>query len=180
MLYNANSGKVRLVKRSSTFDDQYPDGIPVRMLADRSVRKSVERIDELTRTRERLLTEFLRQGLSDGNARLRVTDALQELGFLHKPPTITATVVNGPAPNGTVFTISRREFLVGLFQDIDQAIRSPGTPVEHSTGTYLRHTDFETSEKLKRFLKDGGEQFYVDTGNVLYELRITPSKPATR
>ncbi|HEY5700461.1 MAG TPA: hypothetical protein VIT83_00050, partial [Gammaproteobacteria bacterium] len=127
-----------------------------------------------------LVSEFRRQGLSDGDARLRTTDALQELGYLDKPPTITATVVDAPAPNGTVFRISRQEFLVGLFQDIDRAIRAPGTPVEHSTGTYLRHTDFETSEKLKRFLKDGGTRFYVDTGSGFYELQIAPSQPATR
>jgi hypothetical protein len=180
VLYNAATQGIRIVKRAPAFESQFPEGIPPRLLADRSVRKNVERIDELKQTRERLLAEFRQQGLSDGDARLRTTNVLRELGYLSKPEMLTARTVGEPSPGGTVFKISRREFQVGLFQDIDRAIRAPGTPVEHSVGTYLRHTEFDTSEKLKRFLKDGGMRFYVETEDATYEMHITPSQPATR
>ena len=47
-------------------------------------------------------------------------------------------------------------------------------------GTYLRHTEFDTSEKLKRYLDEGGVRFYVITKDGAYEMQIAPSQPATR
>lgn len=178
--YNERTAEIRILRKGPAFDAQFPEGIPRRVLADHSVRAAVERLDALHAARNRLLSEFIQQGMSEGEALLRTSDALAELGFYPKPATLTAHAVDRAPPDGTVFSISAREFQVGLFQDIEQAIRNPGSAVKHSTGTYVRHRDFETSEKLKQFLDTGATRFYLLTENGIFEVRITPSQPAER
>ena len=129
VLYNADTQGIRIVKRAPAFESQFPEGIPPRLLADRSVRKNVERIDELKQTRERLLAEFRQQGLSDGDARLRTTDALREFGYLSKPE-----IVDG--------AFGGRNFARGHNIQNKQT-RIPGRPVPghragHSSPRYAR------------------------------------------
>ncbi len=180
VMFNGESRQSRVLLRSPGFLDQFADGIPVRTLADRSVRAAVERIDALAQVRDKLLTKYKQEGLSDGVARLRTTAALRELGYLSRPPTLVARVVDEVPQGASVFTISGHEFQVGLFQDIERAIRHPGTPVEHSTGTYLRYEGYDSSARLKAFLDGGGMRFYVITQGRSYAIEKKPSQPATR
>ena len=180
VLFNEKRGNINILRRAPGFEAQYPDGIPMRLLAERSVRDAIERLDELKSTRRRLMAQFQAQGLSEGEALIRTGKALQELGYYPKPAMLTARAVNELNDDAAVFRISEREFQVGLFQDIARAIDEPGRPVEHSVGTYVRHRDFDTSEKLKKFLKDGGSIFYVQTTKGVYRLEVTAPQPATR
>lgn len=179
-LYRKDGNQVRIIKRAPGFDEQYPDGIPTRLLADRSVRRTVEHLDALADTRQRLLASYRARGLSEGDAMLRTTDALRSLGFYATPETLTAHPVTEAPAGAAVFEISAREFTVGLFQDIGKAIQSPGTRVEKNMGKYVRHRDFDTSERLNRFLENGGTRFFVKTEDGIHEIEITPSRPATR
>jgi hypothetical protein len=178
--FDRETRRTQVVIEAPGFRDQFPDGVPEHVLAQRSVRDAVERIDALARTRERLLAEFREQGLADGDARLRTTDRLRELGYLATPETITARALDDLPSDAALFRITRHEFQVGLFQDIDRAIRAPGTPVELGTGTWLRYDGFDTSEKLKRFVDEGGMRFYLQTDDGAYEITRTPSRPASR
>ena len=58
------------------------------------------------------------------------------------------------APTGAaVFTITDQEFVVGLFNDIREAIDRPGEEIEKA-GTYIIHSDYDTSRQINQYLAD--------------------------
>ena len=78
-----------------------------------------------------------------------------------------------------LFSITEMEFRVGLFQDIERAIKAPGTEVERS-GKYVIHRDYSNSQKLNRFFESRERLFYVETQGRTYRLELTEARSASR
>ena len=115
----------------------------------------------MTRTYADLVAEGKARGQNEGEAMLSANKRMQELGYYPKTPTITAQPSSCEHVS-PVFHISDEEFRVGLFQDIERAIRHPGSG-EDRGGTYVRHQAFDTSEKLNAYLGERRDAtFYVD------------------
>jgi hypothetical protein len=178
--YNHVTREARVLARSGEFDRLYPDGPPVAMLEERSRRADIERVQEVTRTHESLVAGFLAQGMSEGAALLKASKEMQRLGYYPKTPTLTARLVAEPSPGAgstegvdvPTFDISEMEFTVGLFPDIAEALATPGTAVDKSSGSYIIHRDYATSAHLNEVLGAGATTFRVRTRGRLYELNI--------
>lgn len=178
--YNHVTRETRVLARSGEFARLYPDGPPVAMLEQQSRRADIERVQRITRTHESLVAGFLAQGLSEGTALLKASKEMQRLGYYPKTPTLTAHLVAEPSPGASstegadvpTFDISEMEFTVGLFHDIAEALATPGTAVDKSSGNYIIHRDYATSARLNEVLSAGVTTFRVRTRGRLYELRI--------
>ncbi len=174
--YDAATGAVRVLVQSRDFDRHYPDGIPVDLLASRSKRAAIERIQELERLRTELVARFEREGLSEGEALLRTSKELQRLGYIPKSPTLTARLLSAgaePVDGSTpLFEIAEAEMASGIFQDIEAAISAPGTPVDKSIGRYVVHRDYTNSARLNALLESGGRVFRMRYRGRTYEVTL--------
>jgi hypothetical protein len=70
-----------------------------------------------------------------------------------------------------IVTINEMQFTVGLFSDIEQAIRNPGEEFDKA-GKYIIHGDYTTSQELNAALGENVEQFYVEYAGRTYEMKI--------
>ena len=61
------------------------------------------------------------------------------------------------------------QFTVGLFQDLERAIDSPGIATERSMGTYT------TSQALNEFLAGDETTFYVERGDNVFKVELLGS-----
>ncbi|MGB0747631.1 MAG: hypothetical protein ACPGO3_02705 [Magnetospiraceae bacterium] len=173
LLVDEKKGETRLLKTTAPLQDQYPHGLTAPDYDGLLRRTEIERLQLLTDTRRDLIAKFTAEGMNEGAATLAANTAMQEMNLLPRPPSLTATPVPDSTAEGrTVFDISAMEFTVGLFADIAQAISHPGTAVEKG-GTYLRHQDFDTSERLNQWLADGNRKFLIRTDAGLFELNVT-------
>jgi hypothetical protein len=163
VLLDSTAGRVRALTDASACSTRYPDGLTPASLADQSRRADIERSETIRTTYDGLVADGLAQGLSDGDARLRAGKAMERLGWFPKSPTLAAEAsrCDGASP---VFTISDEEFRVGLFQDIAQAIDSPGTEVDTVVGGYVIHRDYDTSRRLNAFLADRSHRVFFVQG----------------
>lgn len=143
--------------------DAHPRGYPVSALADLLRRPSIERVEHLRRTHDRLVAEARARGLLENDAALEAIEGMQRLGLYPKPSTLVVSRVSRSDAGTPLFVISPEEFRVGLFSDIRKALDRPGEEVEKDTSPYIVHRDFGTSEKLNAFL-DGRTDavFYLE------------------
>ncbi|MFW6077793.1 MAG: hypothetical protein ACOC71_08560, partial [Hyphomicrobiales bacterium] len=111
--------------------------------------------------------------LREGAATLRAYRDMEDLGLLPKRPRLVATAVDAVPSDLRVFEIPLDYFDVGLFQDIAEAIASPGTQVDTSTGTYLQYYDDELGPRLKAWREQGNDRFAVRTGGQVYVLDVS-------
>ena len=124
------------------------------------------------------MRRFLDQGMNESEAAMAVIDEMRRLGFYPQPTTLMVQpITEEDLPrwterNWTLFRISPTEFRVGLFQDIARAIEEPGIGIEKSTGRYVIHRDFQTSELLNRHLESKPEGFLVETDGRLYAVAV--------
>lgn len=155
----------------------HPDGYAEARLLERSRYDAVKRSELLSTTRERLMEEYRAQGMREGDAALATIDEMRRLGLTPKPTTIVAEPIDEAgaadylARGWRRFGISEREFLVGLFQDIERALDRPGEEIEFF-GRYVRHRDFDTSEELNAYLKTRPEGFLLEAGGRTYAMTI--------
>ena len=185
--HNAKTSELRVLLATPTCDRLYPVGIRFSDVEQFSRREQIERIRLLKSTKEKLEQQALAEGLTEHEAWLKAFDQMQELGFYARPSQLVAQSLSRQQVHALeqqgalepMFSITEMEFRVGLFQDIDRAIKSPGTEVERS-GRYLIHRDYSNSQKLNRFFESGGRLFYVQTQGRTYSLRLTKERPATR
>ena len=140
-----------------------------------SHRERLERINNVKETRARLMANYISSGLSEGDASIRTSDDLESMGLIPKGPKITAEKVIMMSGDIAEFKISDEEFRVGLFQDIEKAIKSPGTETDF-WGKYVRHSDFDTSRKINLWLGKGNKSFYVRASGGFYLMTITPGE----
>lgn len=165
-------GAYSVVMRAPAFNEQYEDGIPPRIISERSRRPAISWYREIEGVRKRVLEEFEDQGLSENEASLRTADRMEALGYYPKTPRLIATVVSTVPSGDPVFPITNDEFRFGMFSDIERAIRSPGAEIKKSMGQYIRHHDFTTSQRLNDWLDADHDQFIVENDGKVYSLRI--------
>ena len=185
--HNAATSELKVLLATPTCDRLYPAGIRFSDVEQFSKREQIERIRLLKSTKERLERQALAQGLTEHGASLKAIDQMQELGFYARPPQLVAQALSRQQVHALeqqgalepLFSITEMEFRVGLFQDIERAIKAPGTEVERS-GRYVIHRDYSNSQKLNRFFASGERLFYVETQGRRYSLRLTKERPATR
>jgi hypothetical protein len=150
----------------------HPDGYDVAALSDVLRRADIERVANLNATHAGLVAEARARGLSEGDAALEAIRGMQRLGLYPKPSTIVATRVVQTPPGATVFTISDQEFVVGLFNDIREAIDRPGEEIEKA-GTYIIHNDYDTSRQINQYLADRQDtEFFVHADGALWRLVV--------
>ena len=158
----------------STCRQAYPGGYPVADLTEAIRRPDIERVEHLKATHDRLVAEARAKGMAEGDAALAAIRGMQGLGLYPKPSTIVATPAEEPEAGAPVFDIARMEFVVGLFPDIEQAIRSPGVEVEKASGEYIRHDDYDTSRRINEFLaRRSSSTFFVRTEGRLWKIVVT-------
>ena len=163
----------RPILESDECRDAHPDGYAVTALTDALRRPDIERIAHLERTHEELGAAARARGLSEGDAALEAIKGMHRLGLYPKPSTMVAQRVEG-APAGTpVFAISDQEFLVGIFNDIREAIDRPGEHVEKSMGTYVIHDDFDTSRQINQHLSDRQDiDLYIRADGAVWRIAV--------
>lgn len=166
------AGAVRVLAKNDDFDGLYPDGVPPKMLAERSRRTRIERMRALNKVQNELLTRYRAEGMTETDARLKTHDDMEERGFFPKTPRLTAARVE-TAPEGVrVFDIPRDYFRFGMFKDIAAAIAAPGTKVKTGTGSYLKYGDDDLGPRLKAWRRAGNDSFAVRSGGAVYLLKI--------
>ena len=185
--HNAKTSELKVLLATPTCDRVYPAGIHFSDVEQFSRREQIERIRLLKSTKEELKRQALAEGLTEHGAALKAIDQMQELGFYPRPPQLVAQALDEQEARALeqrgalepLFSITEMEFRVGLFQDIERAIKAPGTEVERS-GKYVIHRDYSTSQKLNRFFESGERLFYVGTQGRTYRLELTEARPASR
>ncbi len=176
---HSSSTEVRVLLKDDACNRVYPDGIRPSDVAQYSRRANIERVRDLKDAQERLTAEALAAGMTEYEASLQVTRRMRELGYYPTPPQLVARLLSEQevAALGReqtlepIFTIVEMQFTVGLFQDIEKAIRNPGQEFDKA-GMYIIHNDYTTSQELNAALGAGVEQFYVEYAGRSYEMKI--------
>ena len=133
-------------------------------------REAIERGELVRNTRAQLVERGRRAGLSEYEAEMAAIDEMERLGLYPK----STKLVAGPAPcaqASRLFEISDEELTVGLFQDIERAIASPGKEVNF-WGTYHRYRGYETSQLINEYVAAGNSSFFVRIHAACWKLTI--------
>lgn len=166
----------RVVAKSEAYAQGYPNGPQVAELLTVSRKKDIERIADIKRVRENLVTQYRAQGLSDGEALLKSGRDLENLGYLPKSPRIVAQMAPKHEAQADaslpLFDVAEAELASGIFPDIERALQNPGAEIDKSMGKYVIHRDYSNSEKLNAFLSGGGHEFLVRYRSQIYRVEI--------
>lgn len=168
----ASDGKQSVVLRNDDFDDVYPDGILQRHIEERSRRSSIERIQTFETTRAELIAKHMAAGMREGEAMLKASEDMEDLGLLPKRPRLVAELVDANPDDLKMFDIPPDYFVAGLFNDIAEAIADPGKLVDTNTGGYLKYYDDDVGTRLKAWREAGNDRFAVRTGGKIYVMEI--------
>ena len=176
---HSSSTEVRVLLKDVACDRVYPDGISPTDVEQYSRRDDIERIQDFKDAYERLTAEGLAAGMTPHEASSYVTRGMRELGHYDTPPQLVARLLSEREVAALrreqalepIFTIIEMQFTVGLFRDIEQAIRNPGQEFDKA-GKYIIHNDYTTSQELNAALGNGVEQFYVEYSSRIYEMKI--------
>src|SRR5439155_20931364 len=110
-------------------------------------------------------------GLAEGDAALRSYNDLEDLGFLPKKPRLVAREVRTTADESVpLFDIADAEMASGIFNDLSEAIATPGKEVRKSPYDYIVHRDYDNSRKLNAYIGGGGRAFFLRFRGRLYRL----------
>ena len=176
---HSSSTEVRVLLKDSACDRVYPDGISPTDVEQYSRRDDIERIRDFKDAYERLTAEGLAAGMTPHEASSYVTRGMRELGHYDTPPQLVARLLSEREVAALrreqalepIFTIIEMQFTVGLFRDIEQAIRNSGQAFDKA-GKYIVHNDYTTSQELNAALGSGVEQFYIGYSGRTYEMKI--------
>jgi hypothetical protein len=176
-----DSGAVRTLIDTAPCRSQYRDGIARADLASLERRPDIERSVTITRTYRELVARGVAAGENEGTAMLKANKEMERLGYFPRSPTLSAASVACTASDGrsaaspaadALFAISEEEFKVGLFQDIEAAIASPGEEVDKG-GDYVLHSSFDTSRRLNEYLASRDHTtFVVQRGKKCWRMEI--------
>jgi hypothetical protein len=181
VLLDHADGSMRILRQSPAYGSRYPAGPQLAALMEVSRKPSHDRVQEMIRIEQERVAEYRRQGASEAEALLRAERDLRDLGFYPKPQRWVATQLDPPA-DAERARLPRidiaDEIKVGLFPDLEQAMRAPGTEVDKSMSRYLRHRDYDSSERLNALLESGAKELLVGYGGRVYLFRLLPAEPA--
>jgi hypothetical protein len=180
---DADSAQVDVVIENDDCGDIYPNGIAAADVALISRRADIERVSELTSTHDPLMREAIDGGMSEYDASLHVLDQMRDLGYYPQPPQYLATrldqtdleTLRDSGDLDPLFVIEEMQFTVGLFQDLERAIDTPGVATERSMGNYTIHRAYTTSQALNEFLAGSGTTFYVERGDDVFKVELLDS-----
>jgi hypothetical protein len=172
---------IRVLQRSPAYAGRYPDGPQLAALMEVSRKADHDRVQDVNRIQRERVAAYRRQGASEGEALLRAGRDLRDLGFYPRPQRWVAVLLDARAVAHRAslprVDIAKMEIKVGLFPDLDEAMRSPGTEVDKAMGRYLRHRDFGTSERLNALLEAGNSELLVGYADRVYHFRLLPAEP---
>lgn len=168
----ASDGKHRVVLHNDNFDDLYPDGIPQKQIDERSRRVSIDRVRTFKKTKAELIAKHMAAGMREGEAMLKASEDMEDMGLLPKGPRLVAELVDASPGDLKMFDIPPDYFVAGLFNDIAAAIAEPGKLVDTNTGGYLKYYDDVVGLRLKAWREAGNDRFAVRTGGNIYVLEI--------
>jgi hypothetical protein len=179
---DARRGHVQMLAGASRCSRVHAEGVTPALLAPLTRRAGIERSQLLARTYADLTAEAAGRGLHEGAAALAAIKEMQRLGHYPRPTQLIARRLSEEDMQAAqaagrlrpLFRISDMEFRVGLFEDIQAALASPGEPVDKSMGRYITHRDYATSEAINAFLDGDGAVFFVGHGDQVHELTIHP------
>lgn len=172
VIVTTGQARARPILETSECRAAHPDGYAVAALTDVLRRSEIERIAHLKRTHEDLVASARAKGLSEGGAALEAIRGMRRLGLYPKPSTMVATRAVQATAGAPVFAISDQEFLVGLFNDIREAIDRPGEEIEKA-GDYVIHSDFDTSRQINQHLADRRDtEFFVQADGALWRIVV--------
>lgn len=161
----------RSLIQTGTCARKFPGGLGADVVTPLSRRGDIERAELVRRTYADLVERGRQSGLSEGQAMLAANKEMSRLGLYPRTTTLAAAAADC-ASASPLFRIAREEFAAGLFQDIAQAIASPGEQVDKSIGAYVTHRDYATSQEINAFLERGNTVFHVRTGDGCWRLTI--------
>ena len=117
-------------------------------------------------------TERGRQsGLPEGEAMLEAGRQMERLGLFPRSTTLAAHREEcGTRP--AWIRITDEQFQVGLFPDIERAIAQPGQEVAKSSGAYIVHRDYGTSQEINALLRVGQPELFVAARGGCWRLTI--------
>jgi len=165
-----------------------PPGSPARgapALADLlavSRKPDVDHLEAITRIERERVAAYKAEGASEGEALLRAGRDLRDLGYYPKPERWVATPLS--AAQATKHRhlprvdIDPMAFKVGLFPDLEEAMASPGSEVDRS-GSYIRHRDYDASERLNALLDAGTWELMIATDGREFLFQLLPAAPPT-
>ncbi len=180
VVFDHKAMTARVIAKSDAYAQDYPNGPQVAELLAASRKKDIERIAEVKRVREDLVTQYRAQGLPEGEALLKSGRELENLGYLPKSPRIVAQLAPKDEAQADatlpLFDIAEAELASGIFPDIERALRSPGAEIDKSMGKYVVHRDYSNSDKLNAYLSAGGRNFLVRYRRQTYRVEIRYGK----
>lgn len=139
-------------------------------LASLSRRRDIERVRHLTEVRDRLQQQHESEGMREGEASLATISDMESMGLLPLPNGIIANKIDKAPAESTVFTIPADYFRVGLFQDLQGAMATPGKRVRSSTGDYLVYANDNIGVRLRNWRADH-KQFYIRVDGQVWKIR---------
>lgn len=174
---------IRVVHSTPAYPRRHPDGAPRAALLERSRKADHDRVLAFERIHAERTSAHMSQGANETQAILRAYDDLRDLGYLARPERWVATPLGGGDldAHGDLprIEIDPMEITVGLFPDLEKAMANPGTRVDRG-GRYLRHRDYDTSERLNALLDAGARALVVVCGDRAFRFELLPAEPATR
>lgn len=175
---------LRVLQRAPGFESEHPQGPSLDALLAASRKPEHDFVAEMKRIEAERRAAYLALGMNEGAAILRASRDLRDLGYFTKPQRWVATLL-APSeiaryPRLPRLDIVEMEFKVGLFPDLEQAMTAPGTEVDRGFSRYIRHRDFDNSEKLNTLLAADTRELLIGRGGRVYHFRLLPAEPATR
>ena len=166
-----NDARARPLVQTPLCRKRYPAGLGPDELRPISRRADIERAEKVRTTYAALVERGRQAGLAEGAAMLAAGKEMSRLGLY---PKTTSLVATGAACTSAspLFRIVDAQFDAGLFQDIAQAIASPGEEVDKSMGAYVTHRDYTTSREINEFLDAGNSVFFVEARGRCWSLTV--------
>lgn len=175
VLLDHASMKARVLAGSATCHGRHPEGPPVEALLEVSRKQDIERTAALERARKALVTGYMSQGASEGEAMLKSIRALEDHGYLPKSPRLVAHRL-APGEFATtalpLFEIADAEMASGIFPDIEKALAAPGEEIDRSMGKYIVHDHYDNSRRLNAHLASGAREFLVRYRGETWRLEV--------
>jgi hypothetical protein len=150
---------------------RYPAGPPRDKMVELSQKPQLDRVADLSRTRDAQVAKYRAQGLSEGDAQIKAIRDLEDMGKIPRGKRLVAERTDAPPGELPLFEIEDGEMASGIFRDIERAIASPGAEIDKG-GRYLIHRDYTTSARLNAWLDGGGREFVVRYRGGTYRLEI--------
>jgi hypothetical protein len=170
VLLHSGDANGRVLLETSDCRASHPAGYSSVELQALSHRTEIERAERIRTTHDALIDANRKAGMTEIDAALAAIDEMERLGLYPRSTKLSAA----PAAcrDATrLFTISDEELRVGLFNDIEKAIATPGKRVSY-WGNYLTYPGYTTSKDLNDFLATRPDEYFVKVQGSCWRMTI--------